>query len=145
MRQRSKLHWSNVVCHPWAIVVYNVEPTLDQCRNAIWDVMVELYLSKKFFQAILFFNFSLSHYMLYLPFPGDFYNFSSLCLEIISFVVYLYSKIFHFLYYFNIAKVFRLFSYSKYHHTTLFGIYFKPYSLFILVIISKLSFTSFSE
>ena len=36
MRQRSKLHWSNVVCHPWAIVVYNVEPTLGQCRNAIW-------------------------------------------------------------------------------------------------------------
>ena len=29
-----KLHWSNVVCHPWAIVVYNVEPTLDQRRNA---------------------------------------------------------------------------------------------------------------
>ena len=36
MRQRSKLHWSNVVCRPWAIVVYNVEPTLDQRRNAIW-------------------------------------------------------------------------------------------------------------
>ena len=26
MRQRSKLHWSKVVCRPWAIVVYNVEP-----------------------------------------------------------------------------------------------------------------------
>ena len=37
MRQRSKLHWSNVVCHPWAIVVYNVEPTLGQRRNAIWE------------------------------------------------------------------------------------------------------------
>ena len=36
MRKRSKLHWSNVVCHPWAIVMYNVEPTLDQRRNAIW-------------------------------------------------------------------------------------------------------------
>ena len=38
MRQRSNLHWSNVVCRPWAIVVYNVEPTLDQCRNVIWAV-----------------------------------------------------------------------------------------------------------
>ena len=37
MRQRSKLHWSKVVCRPWAIVVYNVEPTLGQRRNAIWD------------------------------------------------------------------------------------------------------------
>ena len=36
MRQRSKLHWSKVVCRPWAIVVYNVEPTLGQRRNAIW-------------------------------------------------------------------------------------------------------------
>ena len=36
MRQRSKLHWSMVVCRPWAIVVYNVEPTLGQRRNAIW-------------------------------------------------------------------------------------------------------------
>ena len=36
MRQRSKQHWSKVVCRPWAIVVYNVEPTLDQRRNAIW-------------------------------------------------------------------------------------------------------------
>ena len=36
MRQRSKLHWSTVVCRPWAIVVYNVEPTLGQRRNAIW-------------------------------------------------------------------------------------------------------------
>ena len=36
MGQRSKLHWPNVVCHPWAIVMYNVEPTLDQRRNAIW-------------------------------------------------------------------------------------------------------------
>ena len=43
MRQRSKLH-SNVVCHPWAIVVYTVEPTLDQRRNAIWVIgyMVEV-------------------------------------------------------------------------------------------------------
>ena len=40
MRQRSKLHWSNVVCHPWAIVVYNVEPTLDQRRNAIWEMVI---------------------------------------------------------------------------------------------------------
>ena len=24
--------------HPWAIVVYNVEPTLDQRGNAIWDI-----------------------------------------------------------------------------------------------------------
>ena len=38
MRQRSKLHLSKVVCRPWAIVVYNVEPTLDQCRNAIWAI-----------------------------------------------------------------------------------------------------------
>ena len=38
MRQRSKLHWRNVACHPWAIVVYNVEPTLDQRRNAIWGL-----------------------------------------------------------------------------------------------------------
>ena len=37
MRQRSKLHWSNVVCCPWAIVVHNVEPTLGQRRNAIWE------------------------------------------------------------------------------------------------------------
>ena len=37
MRQRSKLHLSKVVCRPWAIVVYNVEPTLGQRRNAIWD------------------------------------------------------------------------------------------------------------
>ena len=37
MRQRSQLHWSNGVCLPWAIVVYNVEPILDQRRNAIWD------------------------------------------------------------------------------------------------------------
>ena len=36
MCQRSKLHWSKVVCRPWAIVVYNVEPTLGQRRNAIW-------------------------------------------------------------------------------------------------------------
>ena len=36
MRQQSKLHWSNVVCRPWAIVVYNIEPTLGQRRNAIW-------------------------------------------------------------------------------------------------------------
>ena len=40
MRQRSKLHWFKVVCRPWAIVVYNVEPTLGQRRNAIWvDIM----------------------------------------------------------------------------------------------------------
>ena len=38
MRQQSKLHWSKVVCRPWAIVVYNVEPTLDQRRNAVWEV-----------------------------------------------------------------------------------------------------------
>ena len=38
MRQRSKLHWSNVVCYAWAILVYNVEPTLDQRMNAIWVV-----------------------------------------------------------------------------------------------------------
>ena len=38
MRKRSKLHWPNVVCHPWAIVVYSVEPTLDQCWNAIWVI-----------------------------------------------------------------------------------------------------------
>ena len=38
MRQRSKLHWSKIVCRPWAIVVYNVEPTLGQRRNAIWVV-----------------------------------------------------------------------------------------------------------
>ena len=31
-----KIHWLNVVCHPWAIVLYNVGPTLDQRRNAIW-------------------------------------------------------------------------------------------------------------
>ena len=35
MRQRSKLRWPNVVCHPWAIVVYIVEPKLDQRMNAI--------------------------------------------------------------------------------------------------------------
>ena len=28
MRQRSKLHGPNIVCHPWTIVVYNVEPRL---------------------------------------------------------------------------------------------------------------------
>ena len=38
----------------------------------------------------------------------------------VSLVVYFYSKIFHFLYYFNIADVIRLFFYIKYHHTTLF-------------------------
>ena len=36
MRQLSKLHWPNVVCYPCVIVVYNVGPTLDQRRNAIW-------------------------------------------------------------------------------------------------------------
>ena len=40
MRQRSKLHWSKVVCRPWAIVVYNVEPTLGQRRNTIWVLSV---------------------------------------------------------------------------------------------------------
>ena len=38
MRQRSKLYCPNVVCNPWAIAVYNVEPTSDQRRNAIWVV-----------------------------------------------------------------------------------------------------------
>ena len=36
MGQQSKLHWSNVVYHPWVIVVYNVESTLDQSRYVIW-------------------------------------------------------------------------------------------------------------
>ena len=46
MRQRSKLHWSKVVCRPWAIVVYNVEPTLGQRRNAIWEVDHDILLHK---------------------------------------------------------------------------------------------------
>ena len=36
--QRLASVWSSVVCHPWAIVVYIVEPTLDQHRNVIWVV-----------------------------------------------------------------------------------------------------------
>ena len=35
MGQRSELHWPNGVCHPWDIVVYNVEPTLAQRGNDI--------------------------------------------------------------------------------------------------------------
>ena len=56
MGKRSKLLWPNVVCHPWAIVVYNVEQTLDQRRNAISTLLgvVPLHVQRVFFSSVHF-------------------------------------------------------------------------------------------
>ena len=47
MGQRSKLHWPNVVSHPWVIVVYNLEPALEQRGNAIWGDMCDIAVKER--------------------------------------------------------------------------------------------------
>ena len=93
MRQRSKLHWSKVVCRPWAIVVYNVEPTLGQRRNAIWVVdpvcpfflglhtipCTKLFLITLLLVYLVYQFFSVIHLLPYTWYVLNFSNYAATC------------------------------------------------------------------
>ena len=50
----------------------------------------------------------------------------SLCFQVVSFIIFFDSKIFHFLHNFNITYVFRLFFHVKYQNIIFFYVYLKP-------------------